>query len=48
MYTGSTIEQLIQSVERAEHQARQQRQENFMASQAPVYQSRWQELVEVA
>jgi hypothetical protein len=49
MFTGTTIEQLIQSVERAEHQARQpQQQASFAAPQAPVFQSRWQGMVEVA
>lgn len=51
MFQGTTIDELISSVERAEEHARQQRQDDPMAlsfRQVPLQRTEWQELIEVA
>jgi hypothetical protein len=47
MYTGTTIEELINSVERAERHAREE-QQTQIAPLPWMKQDKWQELVEVA
>jgi hypothetical protein len=48
MYTGSTIEELINSVERAERHAREEEQQAHMAALPWMQQDKWQEVIEVA
>lgn len=49
MFAGTTIDELIKSVERAEKHAREE-QKNFKAPDFPVYQQQnsWRETFEVA
>lgn len=48
MFTGMTIDELIQSVERAEQHARELRETNVFFQETPVRRTEWQEMVEVA
>ena len=47
MFAGTTIDELIEKVERAEKHAREEHKPTFMPD-FPVYQNRWQEVAEVA
>ena len=49
MYTGKTIEELINSVERAERHAREEEeQQTHLAALPWMKQHEWQEVAEVA
>ena len=50
MFAGTTIEELIKSVERAEKHAREEQKKNFKTPEFPVYQQQnsWRETFEVA
>jgi hypothetical protein len=51
MFQGTTIDELINSVERAEEHARKQQKDEPMAMnlrQYPLQRTQWQELIEVA
>lgn len=48
MYTGTTIEELINSVERAERHAREEERQHQLAPLPWMHESKHQELVEVA
>lgn len=48
MFKGMTIEELIESVERAEQHARELRETKTIFNQAPLPRVEWQEMVEVA
>ena len=47
MYTGSTIEELINSVERAERHAREEEQQAHLAGLPWMQQDKWQEVIAV-
>jgi hypothetical protein len=48
MFKGMTIEELIESVERAEQHARELRETKMIFSEAPLPRAEWREMVEVA
>jgi hypothetical protein len=48
MYTGTTIEELINSVERAERHAREEERQTQLSPLPWMKQDKWQEMVEVA
>lgn len=48
MFRGMTIEELIESVERAEQHARELRETKMIFNQEPLRRAEWQEMVEVA
>jgi hypothetical protein len=48
MFKGMTIDELIQSVERAEQHARELRETKVFFHETPVRRTEWQEMVEVA
>lgn len=48
MFKGMTIEELIESVERAEEHARELRETKMFFHETPAYRTEWQEAVEVA
>ena len=49
MYTGTTIEELINSVERAERHAREEEEQQTHLAVLPwMQQDKWQEVIEVA
>lgn len=49
MYTGTTIEELINSVERAERHAREEeKQQTHLAALPWMKPDKWQEVTEVA
>lgn len=48
MYTGTTIEELINSVERAERHAREEEQQAHLDALPWMQQDKWQEVIEVA
>jgi len=48
MFKGMTIEDLIESVERAEQHARELREPRMFFHETPVRRTEWQEMVEVA
>jgi hypothetical protein len=47
MFTGTTIDELIRSVERAEQHAHNEHEPAMVIPNLPVYQNRWQPMAEV-
>jgi len=48
MFTGMTIEELIDSVQRAEQHAREQERQASAPPDLLIHETEWQELIEVA
>lgn len=48
MFKGMTIEELIESVERAERHARELSEPRMFFQQTPAQRTEWREMVEVA
>ena len=48
MFAGTTIDELIEKVERAEKHAREEHKPEFTVTDFPLYQSNWRDVAEVA